>query len=221
MYGILSSTCPKYLPCYAYRMRQLIHTLIERGVLKTYNIINAFQEIDRKDFVLPEYATHAYVDTALPIGNGQTISQPTTVAILLELLQPQKGDTILDVGSGSGWTTALLAVIVGKQGSVYGVERIPELVAFGRDNLKKYTYRNTKITQSRSRLGLPEHAPYNRILVSATSKSVPQELLDQLKIKGVMVLPIGNAVWKIQKTAKEQFTKDALEGFAFVPLVNS
>ncbi len=98
-------------------------------------INRAFKKIKREDFLLPEDRSKAGIDNALPIGYGQTISQPATVAFMLELLQPRAGDKILDVGSGSGWTTALLAEIVGKRGKVYGVERILELKNFGKQNL--------------------------------------------------------------------------------------
>jgi len=117
--------------------KELIKHLIARNVLKTKAIIDAFQAVDRIDFVPLKYLDEAYGDYPLPIGYGQTISQPFTVAFMLELLQPQKGDKILDVGSGSGWTTALLAHIVQEEGSVRGIELIPELVAFGKKNLNK------------------------------------------------------------------------------------
>ncbi len=130
--------------------KELVEHLIKRGVLKTPKIIEAFKKIDRKDFVKEEFLEEAYFDTPLPIGFGQTISQPYTVAFMLELLEPKEGDTVLDIGSGSGWTTALLAYIVGNKGKVIGVERIKELVEFGKKNLAKYKFKNAHIELAKS-----------------------------------------------------------------------
>jgi len=119
-------------------MESLVNNLISQGYLKTPHVIRAFRKIDRADFVLPEFSNSAAANVPLPIGHGQTISQPLTVAFMLELLQPEAGDKILDVGSGSGWTTALLAEIVGKRGQVFSMEIVPELCKFGKENTKKY-----------------------------------------------------------------------------------
>ena len=116
----------------------LIESLISQGVLKTLSIVRAFKKVDRADFVLPEYLGAAYEDCPLPIGFGQTISQPFTVALMLEWLAPEKGQKILDIGCGSGWTTALLSSIVGKKGRVVGIERISGLAEFAAQNLSKY-----------------------------------------------------------------------------------
>jgi len=104
---------------------------VSNKTLQTPALIEAFQHVDRRDFVAPDYVDQAYLDRPLPIGHAQTISQPTTVAMMLELLQPQAGQEILDIGSGSGWTTALLGHVVGKDGSVLGLELLPKLVGFG------------------------------------------------------------------------------------------
>ena len=109
----------------------LIDSLIKEGWLKTPRIIKAFREVKRVDFLPKEIKDLAELNEALSIGYGQTISQPLVVAFMLELLQPQPGDKILDVGSGSGWTTALLAQIVGQKGKVIAIDIIPELVEFG------------------------------------------------------------------------------------------
>jgi len=119
-------------------MSHLINQLISEGTLKTPAIISAFEKIKREDFMLPENADEAEANYPLSIGHSQTISQPFTVAFMLELLEPQPGDKILDIGSGSGWTTALLAEIIGPQGQVFAIERIPELKKFGENNVKKY-----------------------------------------------------------------------------------
>jgi protein-L-isoaspartate(D-aspartate) O-methyltransferase len=172
------------------------------------------KKVDRKDFVLKEYEKEAYEDYPLPIGYGQTISQPSTVYFMLKLLNPQKGEKILDVGSGSGWTTALLAEAVEEKGMVFGIEKIPELVLFGRNNINKYDFNNVKIIEAGKELGLKEHAPFDKILVSASAKEIPQELIGQLKDNGVMVIPVKNDILRIEKGGKIE----KYEGFVFVPL---
>ncbi|MDD4358579.1 MAG: protein-L-isoaspartate O-methyltransferase [Candidatus Pacebacteria bacterium] len=199
--------------------KELISFLTQNDFLKTKRIIEAFDKIDRKDFVLKKYASSAYDDYPLSIGFNQTISQPSTVAFMIELLKPEKGDRILDVGSGSGWTTALLGYIAGKNGKVFGVEIIPELVLFSRDNLEKYSLENTKIYQARiNELGLKDKAPFNKILVSAKARDIPEALINQLKIGGVMVIPISNSLFKITKK-KTGIEKQEIPGFVFVPLI--
>ena len=199
-------------------MDELIEKLIADGMLKTERIIAAFRKIDRADFVLDEYKNEAYGDYPLPIGYGQTISQPSTVAFMLELLQPEEGNKILDVGSGSGWTTALLARIVGSRGRVWGLELMPELVEFGRKNLGKYNFPWAEILQAGKKLGLRDVAPLDKILVSASGDEMPQELIDQLKFGGRLVIPIQNSIWRLGKISKTKIDKTEFPGFVFVPL---
>jgi len=200
-------------------MEELVNHLTEINVLKTREIIDAFNIVDRKDFVPAEYVNEAYGDFPLPIGYGQTISQPYTVAFMLELLGAKKGDRILDVGSGSGWTTALLSQIAGETGTVTGVERIPELLKFGANNLKKYKFPHAEICDADSGIGLPEKAPFDKILVSAAGREVPEKLVSQLKNYGVLVIPINNAIWRITKLPYGKLRKEKFEGFQFVPLI--
>ena len=198
----------------------LVEHLISSGALKTSALINAFRAIDRAHFVRPMNAHEAYGDYPLPIGGGGTISQPSTVAFMLELLAPARGDTILDVGSGSGWTTALLAEIVGPKGRVIGVEIVPELVQFGQENLAKYNVANAEIVAARDGvLGLPNRGPFDKILVSAAAEELHEELVEQLKSGGRMVIPVGNSVWKIEKRADGTIDREEFSGFVFVPLV--
>lgn len=197
----------------------LISHLKEKGLLRNKELENSFRSIDRVDFAPEDYKVEAYEDYPLPIGFGQTISQPTTVAFMLELLDLKKGDKALDVGSGSGWATALIAEIIKPKGKVWGVEIIPELVELGRKNLAKYKLPNTKIIQASKKVGLPEHALYNKILVSAEAEDFPQELLQQLKVGGIIVIPIKNILYKIEKLAEGKIKETAFPGFVFVPLM--
>ena len=174
--------------------------------------------IDRADFVRPIDLPNAYKDMALSIGHGQTISQPFTVAFMLEKLHPVEGDNVLDIGSGSGWTTALLAQIVGDDGQVTGLEIVPELVEFGRKNLQKYNFRNASIKQAENGvLGIPGEK-FDRILVSAAATTLPEELTQQLKPGGTLVVPVRNSIFKITKSPNGGISLEEFPGFVFVPL---
>ncbi len=198
--------------------KELIDHLIKRRVLVSGTIIDALSSIDRINFVRPEELNRAYMDNPLSIGYDQTISQPYTVIFMLELLQAEKGNKVLDIGSGSGWTTALLAHIVQKEGSVLGMEKVSDLVKFGKNNIEKYNFTNAKIVQSEEELGKPEEQ-FDRVLVSAAARKVPDELVDQLKIGGRMVIPVQSSIYKVDKISKEQVEKDENYGFSFVPLI--
>jgi protein-L-isoaspartate(D-aspartate) O-methyltransferase len=200
----------------------LIKELIDTGWLKTPQIIEAFLQIKREDFVLAEEKERAYINDALSIGYNQTISQPLVVALMLELLSPQPGEKILDVGSGSGWTTALLAYLVKPKGKVMAIDIIPELVEFGKKNVEKYSFVKKGIVQffcADGKLGYEKEALYDKILVSASAFEVPEELFKQLKIEGKMALPIKESIVLIEKTSQNDYLKQEFPGFVFVPLV--
>lgn len=201
--------------------KELVNYLINTGVLKSEEIIEAFLNIDRKNFVRKENLFEAYGDYPLPIGEGQTISQPWTVAFMLELLNPQKGQKILDIGFGSGWTTALLAYIVRENGKVYGIEIIPSIFDFGKNNISKYNFLQKGLVELKlgdGSKGWREHSPFDRILVSASAKEIPQKLIEQLGNNGILVIPDKNGIWQIVKRDNE-LEKNYFPGFMFVPLV--
>ncbi len=194
--------------------KKMTEYLISVGVLKTKRIINAFLNIDRLDFVKSEDIKEAYENHPLSIGYGSTISQPYTVAFMLELLQPENSDDILDVGCGSGWTTALLGFIADK-GSVTGVEIIKELIEFGKNNLKKYNFKNATIVHGDKFLSKDER--YDKILVSAAAREMPDELISIMKDNARMVIPVNSSIFLAEKRNDRLFF-DKYYGFAFVPL---
>ncbi|MFZ5982487.1 MAG: protein-L-isoaspartate(D-aspartate) O-methyltransferase [Patescibacteria group bacterium] len=203
-------------------MNSLINQLIKDGYLKTEKVINAFSEIGRVEFVPEEMELQAEANVALPIGCGQMISQPLTVAFMLELLDPSPGQKILDVGSGSGWTTALLSHIVGEKGKVVAVERIKKLCDLGQENVEKFGYVSRGIAQFHlgdGSKGCPEEAPFDRILVSAETDKIPEDLKNQLKVGGKMVIPTKNSLYYLEKKDEEKFYEEEFSGFSFVPLI--
>ena len=204
-------------------MKYLIKELMEEGILKTPSIIEAFEKVDRKDFVPEELKDRAHLNTPLPIGSGQTISQPLTVAFMLELLQPEKGNKILEIGSGSGWQTALVAHMVSGGGKVFAAELIPELMAFGRKNVAKYGFIKNKIVEFHSfnaTKGMPEEAPFDRIISAASGMDLPAAWKEQLKIGGRIVAPVKDAIHLLVKKSETEFEESIYPGFAFVPLIS-
>lgn len=183
------------------------------------SITDAFEAIDRSNFIPDEYKAEAKADAPLPIGYGQTISQPTTVRLMLTWLDVKPGNRVLDVGSGSGWTTALLSALSGKTGKVFAVELIPELVKQGKNNCERIGINNVEFLQAASEYGLPKQAPYDRILVSASAKQLPAELIDQLKIGGILVIPVKNDILEITKKSPHEYETTTHPGFIFVPLI--
>lgn len=201
-------------------MEELVKYLELDGLLQNRNIRRAFLKIDRADFVSERMLTLAYSDRPLSIGKGQTISQPTTVAFMLELLNPKPGNRILDVGTGSGWQAALLAEIVGKAGKVFTVEIVSSLYQQAQRNLAKYKFTNINFFCQDARSGLPEHAPFDGIIAGASGEEVLSAWKKQLKIGGRIVAPVGTSVMRYTKQKNGKFEIEEYPGFLFVPLVN-
>lgn len=201
----------------------LIDELIHEGWLKTPRIIAAFRKIKRRDFLPTEAKNLAEENHALSIGYGQTISQPLVVAFMLELLAPKEGDKILDIGSGSGWTTALLAELVGEKGKVYAVEIIAELQKFGEANVAGYNFVKKKRAEffcADGAKGLASKALFDKILVSAAVQDkIPSAWKEQLKINGRLVTSVRSSIILMIKKSTTEFITHEYHGFAFVPLV--
>ncbi len=188
------------IPDYSLVRRRLVETLKMENMLFNEKVERAMLRVPRELFVPEHLRDRAYDDTPLPIGHGQTISAPSIVAYMLSLLDPDKGHRVLEVGAGSGYQAALLAEIVapsdeprGEWGHVWTVEIIPELAETARRNLERagYADRVTVVLGDGSQ-GLPEHAPYDRIILAAAAPSVPEALKTQLKPGGRLVAPVGD-----------------------------
>lgn len=209
--------------------KQLVDHLIGQGVLQNPAVRDAFVRIDRREFVPEQYASEAYEDHPLPIGHGQTISQPYTVAYMLDALDPQPGQRILDIGSGSGWTTALLASIVAKgenaAGKVLAIEIIPALCEMGARNCEKYGFVSRGIAEffcQDGNTGLAQQAPFDRILASAAAQEndIPRAWREQTGIGGRIVAPVLDSIVVFDKIGADAWKTNRYRGFSFVPLVS-
>lgn len=201
---------------------KLIAHLRQTGVLQSPAIVKALEEIDRKDFVPAQIKNLAHEDSALPIGSGQTISQPFTVVFMLELLNVEPGQVVVDVGSGSAWQTALLAALVGEKGKVIAVELLPEICRLGKENLARYPGLVPRIEfhcQSAAR-EIPGLKSFDRLIAAADVAEVPPFWRSQLKIGGIMVYPSQGVIVKETKISEDKFKKEKHPGFAFVPFVD-
>lgn len=190
-------------------------------------IMNAFSSVNREDFIPAELKDKAYENTALPIGQGQTISQPYTIALMLSELRLKKGQKVLEVGSGSGYVLALISKIVGKKGQVFGMEIIKELAKKSRESLAldMEDYENVQVYNKSGSEGLPDEAPFDRIIMSAAVREIPESLKNQLKDNGILVAPQGprfeQSILVIIKDPETGEIKkiSKIPGFIFVPFV--
>ncbi|MCE4619883.1 MAG: protein-L-isoaspartate(D-aspartate) O-methyltransferase [Desulfurococcales archaeon] len=201
------------------------------GFLRSEKVYRAMLRVPREEFVPPPYRDLAYEDRPLPIGYGQTISAPSIVAYMTELLDPDKGMKVLEVGTGSGYQAAVLAEIVAPSdeprsewGHVYSIERIPELAEYARRNLERtgYADRVTVIVGDGSK-GYPPEAPYDRIMVTAAAPRIPRSLEEQLAPGGRMVIPVGDS-WDqtlilVVKTRDGRIIREPRLPVLFVPLI--
>jgi protein-L-isoaspartate(D-aspartate) O-methyltransferase len=185
------------------------------------DVAAAFARVDRAEFLRRHDRSMADLDGPISIGFGQTNSQPRTVRAMLELLDVRTGQKVLDVGSGSGWTTALLAQLVGPTGSVLGVELEPDLATWGAANLDRQRVPWATIRAADPDvLGAPAEAPFDRILVSASARQMPDALVDQLADDGIMVVPVGATMTRVRRTGPSSDDVDVTTHgmYSFVPL---
>ena len=192
--------------------------LIKRGITDK-GVIDAFREIPREMFVAEDLKNSAYMDSPLPIREGQTISQPYIVALMTESLSLSKEDIILEVGTGSGYQAAILSKIVKK---VYTVERNPSLAEASKKALKELGIKNVSIKTGDGTIGWPEHAPFDGILVTAAAPYIPEHLKSQLKEGRNMVLPIGGKSFQdlvVVTKINGELEEETLCGCMFVPLI--
>ncbi len=202
-------------------MSNLVRNLTEKGYTRNDALIEAFSMIGREEFVPESLSHNAQVDIPLPIGYGQTIPQPSVVAFSLDLLDVEKGQNVLEVGSGSGWVVALLAYIVGDEGRVTGLEVIPDLYRFGQENIQKFNVlkgKKIELYNEDGSEGYAANAPYDRILVGLDFEEVPKLLKDQLKDGGKMVISLRGSIWFFEKRGTEMYSEE-YRGFSFSPSV--
>ena len=196
--------------------------LVARGISQPA-VLRTMREVDRARFVPQEARAEAYEDHPISIGEGQTISQPYMVATMLEAAELKETDRVLDIGTGSGYSSALLSRIVQK---LYTIERLAPLARNAQERLKELGYRNIYFLIGDGSLGWKEEGPFDEILVAAATKKVPQALIDQLKIGGRLIIPIesfngSQTLMRIRKTGEREFSEEALSPVRFVPLISN
>jgi protein-L-isoaspartate(D-aspartate) O-methyltransferase len=200
------------------RMEMVDYQIRRRGVTDQ-DVLEAMERVPRHEFVPDEYRSQAYADRPLPIGYGQTISQPYIVALMTELLELGSTDRVLEIGTGSGYQAAILAEIVGE---VYTVEIVEPLAVQAKERLARLGYENAHVLHADGYFGWEEHAPYDAIIVTCAPDHIPQPLVQQLKDGARLVIPVGppggyQTLWQVSKSG-EEVQKRNVTGVLFVPL---
>ncbi|MBL7072035.1 MAG: protein-L-isoaspartate(D-aspartate) O-methyltransferase [Candidatus Omnitrophica bacterium] len=204
---------------FAAARENMVKTQIEARGIKDKRLLTALREVERHKFVPDEMKPFAYNDYPLPIGEGQTISQPYIVALMTELLKLKGSESVLEIGTGSGYQAAILAELCA---SVYSVEILESLALRSKTLLRELGYQNIEVKYGDGYLGWEEHAPFDAIIVTCAPPQIPQSLIEQLKDGGRMIIPVGEAFQKlelIEKDAEKTITKDIIP-VRFVPMVH-
>jgi protein-L-isoaspartate(D-aspartate) O-methyltransferase len=203
---------------YEEERRRMVELLRTYGVSE--KVLEAMMQVKRHLFVPYHLRDQAYGDYPLPIGEGQTISAPHMVAMMCDYLELRREEKVLEIGAGSGYHAAVIAEIIGEEGQVYAMERIKWLVEFSMGNLKRADYKHVTVMLGDGTLGLPEHAPYDKISVTCAAPDVPPPLLEQLKVGGKMVIPIGRYMQELYLVEKRNgVERERKCDVVFVPLI--
>lgn len=198
---------------------QLIDYWVKSGLITDKKLIAAFESVPRENFIHEYQTAEAYGDYPLPIGHGQTISQPTTVMIMIQAMELKRTDRVLEVGSGSGWCAAIMSKLCKE---VITTEIIPELAEFAGKNIEKLKIKNVKIINLDGSSGYETGAPYSKIMVTAACPKIPEPLSEQLKEGGIIVAPVGSMFGQRMvkgRKIKGRLEAESLGDFIFVPLV--
>jgi protein-L-isoaspartate(D-aspartate) O-methyltransferase len=203
-------------------LRQKLVELLKQKGIQHIAALEAIGKIPRHFFLPPEFEHFAYQDKPFPIGNDQTISQPYTVAYQTQLIDPKPSEKILEIGTGSGYQAAVLALC---GATVYSIERIPELHVSAKKRLADLKI-NVALLMADGTLGWAENAPYDKIIVTAAAPNIPRPLFNQLRIGGKLIIPVGKDLQaqqmiRLTKTDVNNFTTEKLENFVFVPLIGA
>jgi protein-L-isoaspartate(D-aspartate) O-methyltransferase len=206
-----------------YERNRLVDNLKIRGYVTSKAVEDAMRRVPREEFLPSDLREEAYIDSPLPIGEGQTISAPHMVAIMAENLDLRPGQKILEVGTGSGYHAAVCAEVIAPNGHIYSIERITSLASFAEDNLKRTGYSKlTTVILGDGSKGLREHAPYDRIFVAAGAPDIPSPLTAQLADGGKLLVPVGSRwyqdLFRVTRNGGK-IEKENLGGCVFVPLV--
>jgi protein-L-isoaspartate(D-aspartate) O-methyltransferase len=205
-------------PSFANLRRRMVEDQLRGHGITDLRVLEAMGRVPREEFVPPDLRSLAYQDGPLPIGFGQTISQPFTVAYMCQLLEPRGGEKVLEIGTGSGYSAAVLSHLAGE---VFTVERIPGLAELARDHLLAYP--NVHVATANGTVGLPEQAPFDGIVVTAGAPALPDEYVKELREGGRIVIPLGidrfsQTMCRFTRLAGEMKVEE-LGGFLFVPLI--
>ncbi len=207
---------------YEERRHDLVDSLIRKGYVESDPVEKAMRKVPRHEFVPDRVEGRAYKDSPQPIGEGQTISAPHMVAMMVENLDIKEGQKVLEIGGGMGYHAAVIAEMIGEEGRVYSMEYVSSLANAAKKRVKKAGYDNVRIIQGDGSSGYDKAAPYHRTSVACGAPSIPSPLIDQLVLKGKILIPIGSKFFqkliKATKIKEDEIEKENLGGVRFVPL---